>query len=98
VRIGVTGPANVATLLRFAVRCGVGNSMRVLSSRGAAMLRLLNEAAPDAIVRDLAAGAGAGEIDLHFFPFGGVAKAARWANAVRNRAFTIEAVGFRVEA
>ncbi|MFI4989037.1 MAG: hypothetical protein ACHQF3_16545, partial [Alphaproteobacteria bacterium] len=28
VRIGLAGPASVATLLKFAVRCGIGNSLR----------------------------------------------------------------------
>jgi methylenetetrahydrofolate reductase (NADPH) len=99
VRIGVTGPASVTTLLRFAVRCGVGNSMRILSTRGSAVGRLLRDAAPDAILRDLAAGStGERRPGVHFFPFGGVARAARWANAVRDGAIALEAGGgFRVE-
>jgi methylenetetrahydrofolate reductase (NADPH) len=94
VRIGVTGPASAATLLRSAVRCGIGNSMRMLSARGVAVARLLHEAAPDAILRDLAGRtAAAGPLGVHFFPFGGVARAARWANACRGGAVVLDPSG-----
>ena len=82
VRIGLAGPANVATLVRFAIRCGVANSIRALTGRADRFLRLVGDSAPDALVRGLAED-GAGIAGLHFFPFGGVAKTARWANALK---------------
>ncbi len=99
VHIGLTGPASVPTLLRFALRCGVGNSMRALSTRGGAMLRLIGDSAPDATLRALAAARLANAAKIHFFPFGGLAKAARFANAVRDGAFALDATGpgFRVD-
>jgi methylenetetrahydrofolate reductase (NADPH) len=102
VRIGLAGPANIATLVRFAIRCGVTNSIRALTGRADRFLRLVSDSAPDALVRGIAeaaetAGADApllaGVAGFHFFPFGGVAKTARWANAVKRGRFRIAAGG-----
>ena len=68
-RIGVAGPASVKTLLRFAARCGVGASAKVMSKYGTSILNLLNTAGPDPIIKELAAGlhpAVNGEVRLHF--------------------------------
>lgn len=94
VRIGLAGPANVATLVRYAIRCGVTNSIRALTGRADRFLRLVSDRAPDALVRGLAEdGAAAGIAGLHFFPFGGVAKTARWANALKRGRFHANAGG-----
>ena len=79
-RIGLAGPASVATLAKFAVRCGVGRSLRALASGHTAFARILTEAAPDALIDGLVAGeAESGKIDgLHIFMFGGVARTAAW--------------------
>jgi methylenetetrahydrofolate reductase (NADPH) len=86
VRIGLAGPAGLATLMKFALRCGVGNSIRALSLRGPAIARLLTEAGPDRVIRDLAqahnAGQAPGLAGLHFFPFGGFTRTADWARSV----------------
>jgi methylenetetrahydrofolate reductase (NADPH) len=84
VRIGITGPANPATLLKFALRCGVGNSVRALHRQAGRFTRLLTETAPDALVDDLVSAAAEGKIRLpefHIFPFGGLRTAARWIRA-----------------
>ncbi len=91
-RIGLAGPANVATLVRYAIRCGVTNSIRALTGRADRFLRLVSDSAPDALVRSLAED-GAGLAGLHFFPFGGVAKTARWANALKRGRFRANASG-----
>lgn len=81
VRIGVAGPASVKTLLRFAARCGVGTSAKVMKKYGLSITNLLGSAGPDPFLADLAAGldpAVHGEVRLHFYPFGGVAKTAGW--------------------
>jgi methylenetetrahydrofolate reductase (NADPH) len=98
VRIGLAGPANVATLLRFAVRCGVGNSIRALTSRADRLLRLVTDNAPDSLVRSIAEAKemAARVAGLHFFPFGGVAKTARWANAVKHGRFRLVPGGLDV--
>ncbi|WP_309083025.1 methylenetetrahydrofolate reductase [Chelativorans sp.] len=81
VRIGVAGPASVKTLLRFAARCGVGASAKVMSKYGLSITKLLNTAGPDPIIHDLAAGLDPkvhGSVTLHFYPFGGVKATAEW--------------------
>jgi methylenetetrahydrofolate reductase (NADPH) len=81
VRIGVPGPASVKTLLRFAARCGVGASASVMAKYGVSLTQLLNTAGPDALVSELAGSidpAKHGEVFLHFYPFGGLAKTAQW--------------------
>jgi methylenetetrahydrofolate reductase (NADPH) len=80
VRVGIAGPATVATLAKFAVRCGIGGSLRALARGHTAFARILAEAGPDALVdalvdeedRDF-------PIDgLHVFTFGGVRRTAAW--------------------
>jgi methylenetetrahydrofolate reductase (NADPH) len=81
VRVGVPGPASVKTLLRFAARCGVGASASVMAKYGVSITKLLNTAGPDALISELAASlepARHGEVFLHFYPFGGLAKTAQW--------------------
>lgn len=86
VRVGVAGPASIRTLLTFAMRCGVGNSLRVLLNQPQSIGRLLRDVPPDALVCELAEGLGAaaqsGSASLHLFPFGGVAKAGEWRRRV----------------
>jgi methylenetetrahydrofolate reductase (NADPH) len=86
VRVGVPGPANVKTLLRFAARCGVGASTKVMSKYGVSITRLLTTAGPDALIEDLARGlspARHGEVLLHFYPFGGLKTTAEWVRDYR---------------
>jgi methylenetetrahydrofolate reductase (NADPH) len=83
VRIGVAGPASVATLAKFAVRCGIGASLRALARGHTAFARILTEASPDALIEALVAGEPARTpVDaLHIFTFGGVRRTAEWARA-----------------
>jgi methylenetetrahydrofolate reductase (NADPH) len=60
IRAGLAGPAKLATLLRFAVRCGVGPSMKALGSKPGAFAKLLGEQGPEPLLAQLA-GAAAGE-------------------------------------
>jgi methylenetetrahydrofolate reductase (NADPH) len=85
VRVGVAGPARVATLAKFAVRCGIGASLRALARGHTAFARILTQASPDALIADLVAGddASAPIEGLHVFTFGGVRRAAQWIRAAR---------------
>jgi methylenetetrahydrofolate reductase (NADPH) len=101
VRLGLAGPASLTTLMKFAARCGVGASARAIASRGASLARLLVEAGPDPVIRDLAVGLDAdrsGPIDLHFFPFGGFARTVRWVRAAAEGRFKLasSASGFEI--
>ena len=80
VRVGLAGPATVATLAKFAVRCGIGASLRALARGHTAFARILAEAGPDTLISALVAGEDPGwPIDgLHVFTFGGIRRTAEW--------------------
>jgi methylenetetrahydrofolate reductase (NADPH) len=88
VRVGIAGPASVATLARFAVRCGIGASLRALARGHTAFARIMVEAGPDALIAELVNGEGTtASIDgLHVFTFGGVRRTAEWIRAARHLA------------
>jgi methylenetetrahydrofolate reductase (NADPH) len=89
VRIGLAGPAKSTTLIKFAVRCGIGNSIRALMRRPGTVAGLLTTTTPDDILEDLGArigpehGAVAG---THLFVFGGLKSTSEWLEAARSRA------------
>jgi methylenetetrahydrofolate reductase (NADPH) len=79
--IGLAGPATPATLTKFALRCGIGNSMRALRGQIGRFGRLLVDAGPDEVMRGLEAApraATAAIAGFHVFPFGGLRKSANW--------------------
>jgi methylenetetrahydrofolate reductase (NADPH) len=80
IRVGIAGPATIATLAKFAVRCGIGASLHALGRGQTAFARILTEATPDALIAALVAGEERGPaIDgLHVFTFGGVRQTAAW--------------------
>ena len=86
VRVGVAGPASLASLMKFALRCGVGNSIRALSIHGAAIARLTATGDPLAMLGDVADGVAAEPVlapeGIHVFAFGGAARTARWMLAL----------------
>jgi methylenetetrahydrofolate reductase (NADPH) len=102
VRVGLAGPASITTLLKFALRCGIGESVRALKSHRESIVRLLMEAGPDDVLRQLARFAaehGPGQFaGIHFFSFGGFARTARWIRSVQDGRFEIvpDRPGFRV--
>ena len=83
VRIGIAGPATIATLAKFAVRCGIGESLRALARGHTAFARILAETGPDALVDAVAADEDPRcPIDgLHILTFGGVRRTAEWIQA-----------------
>jgi len=98
VHVGVPGPATLKTLLAYARMCGIGNSMRVLTRQAGNLLRLARLSYPDALISALAAARAAdpgSRIErLHLYPFGGLARTARWLEGVRSGAFTLAEDGF----
>jgi methylenetetrahydrofolate reductase (NADPH) len=84
--VGLAGPATPATLTKFALRCGIGNSMRSLRSQIGRFGRLLTDTGPDAIMHGLQsapAAATASIAGFHLFPFGGLRKAGAWLRNYR---------------
>jgi methylenetetrahydrofolate reductase (NADPH) len=82
VHLGVAGPAKLQTLIKFAIACGVGPSLKVLQKRAKDVSKLLLPFEPTALVTDLAAHKAANPdfaIErLHFFPLGGIKANADW--------------------
>jgi methylenetetrahydrofolate reductase (NADH) len=87
IRVGIAGPATIATLAKFAVRCGIGASLRALGRGHAAFARILVEAGPDGLIDALVAEEDpAAPIDgLHLYTFGGLRRTAEWIRARTRR-------------
>lgn len=83
VHIGVAGPAKLQTLIKFAIACGVGPSLKVLQKRALDVTKLLLPYEPTEFVAELAAHKAAnpdfGIEAVHFFPLGGIKTNATWA-------------------
>lgn len=82
VHIGVAGPAKLQTLIKFAIACGVGPSLRVLQKRAMDVTKLLLPYEPTEFVGALAAHKAKnpdfGIESVHFFPLGGIKTNATW--------------------
>ncbi|MEM9576293.1 MAG: methylenetetrahydrofolate reductase [Pseudomonadota bacterium] len=83
VHIGIAGPAKLQTLIKFAVACGVGPSLKVLQKRAMDVTKLLVPYEPTEVLRALAAHKAAHAdfniTNVHFFPLGGIKTNATWA-------------------
>lgn len=100
IRIGLAGPTNLTTLLKYAQRCGVRASIGGVAKHAGLVKHLFGVSAPDAIVRVLAAENAAGALGVagvHFFSFGGVAATSKWAAHAAQGHFALEGEGFSVE-
>ncbi|MEM7239460.1 MAG: methylenetetrahydrofolate reductase [Pseudomonadota bacterium] len=84
IHIGVAGPAKLQTLIKFAIACGVGPSLRVLQRRAADVTKLVLPFTPEEVLNDLAAHKAAHpdfNIEhVHFFPLGGIKKSAEFTS------------------
>ena len=83
IHIGIAGPAKLQTLIKFAIACGVGPSLKVLQKRAMDVTKLLLPYEPTDVVADLAAHKAANPdfniSHVHFFPLGGIKTNATWA-------------------
>ena len=83
VHIGVAGPAKLQTLIKFAIACGVGPSLKVLQKRAMDVSKLLLPYTPNDFLGELAAHAAKTPdfniTKVHFFPLGGIKTNANWA-------------------
>ena len=86
IHIGIAGPAKLQTLIRFAIACGVGASLKVLQKRAMDVTKLLLPYEPNDIITQLAAYKAKNPdfniSHVHFFPLGGIKTNANWA--IRN--------------
>ena len=86
-RVGVAGPADRGLLIKYALICGVGNSLKMLQKRSDLAMNTLSGETPETVIRELAAAQAAdptlGMSGIHFFTFGSLAKSAQWAATQR---------------
>ncbi|KIQ67687.1 methylenetetrahydrofolate reductase [Wenxinia marina] len=82
IHIGIAGPAKLQTLIKFAIACGVGPSLKVLQKRAMDVTKLVMPYEPDEVLTALAAHKAAhpgfGIEQVHFFPLGGIKTCAKW--------------------
>ncbi|WIY24661.1 methylenetetrahydrofolate reductase [Parasedimentitalea psychrophila] len=83
IHIGIAGPAKLQTLIKFAIACGVGASLKVLQKRAMDVTKLLLPYEPTDVLTKLAAHKAANPdfnvTNVHFFPLGGIKTNANWA-------------------
>ncbi len=83
VHIGIAGPAKLQTLIKFAIACGVGPSLKVLQKRAMDVTKLVLPYEPTDVLTELAAHKAANAdcniTNVHFFPLGGIKTNANWA-------------------
>ena len=84
IHVGVAGPTKLQTLIKFAIACGVGPSLKVLQKRAMDLGKLLVPYEPTEVVAELAAYKAAHPQSLieqiHVFPLGGINPSAEWMN------------------
>jgi methylenetetrahydrofolate reductase (NADPH) len=86
IRVGIPGPATIKTLFRFAQVSGIGPSMRFIAKQAKNVAKLMTVQSPHILLDDLAQGMAADKDCMikhfHFYPFGGFAKTAAYAQAI----------------
>lgn len=98
VHAGMAGPTPISKLLKFAVHCGVGNSVSSLVKNMGAVASLTGLAAgPDemllGLVRGCAGHTGSLVVQPHVYSFGGALATADWLRAVMAGAYDLSADG-----
>lgn len=83
IHIGIAGPAKLQTLIKFAIACGVGPSLKVLQKRAMDVTKLLLAYEPTQVLTELANYKAQNPdfniTHVHFFPLGGIKTNAKWA-------------------
>ena len=86
VYVGMAGPTDAATLLRFAQRCGVSASLRAMGAQGMGAVRLFMHTDPSeqlsAVAQYCLRHPDCNVVGAHLFSFGAAAKSAAWMNRV----------------
>ena len=82
IHIGIAGPAKLQTLIKFAIACGVGPSLKVLQKRATDVTKLLLPYEPIEVLSELADHKAKNSdfniTNVHFFPLGGIKTNAKW--------------------
>ena len=78
VNIGIPGPAKLQTMIKFAISCGVGPSLKVLEKKAKDLTKLILPYKPIKLLNELNSfiveNPSCKVNSLHFFPLGGITK------------------------
>ena len=89
--IGVAGPAKLQTMIKFALMCGVGPSIRVLEKRAKDLTKLILPYSPLQFLLELAQykkeNINSNICSVHFFPLGGIKKTTEFLSEIRTLEF-----------
>lgn len=104
VHVGLAGPAPIGKLVRYAIHCGIGASLKAAVTRSN-LVSTLSKAVRSvdelvvALVRDRTPAGPVVLVQPHFFSFGGCLATARWICAVGEGDFEMhaDAAGFDVK-
>jgi methylenetetrahydrofolate reductase (NADPH) len=84
IHVGIAGPTKLQTLIKFAIACGVGPSLKVLQKRAMDLSKLLVPYEPTEVIAGLADYKAANPNSLieqiHVFPLGGINPSAECMN------------------
>lgn len=90
VHVGLAGPAKLQTLIKYAISCGVGPSLKVLQKRALDVTRLLVPYEPTDLLAQLERYRASHPESLirraHLFPLGGIEAAVDWCRRQTARA------------
>lgn len=93
VHVGIAGPTPLPKLVKFAMQCGVGASLRAVMKNMASMSKMARLAtSPDEMLVGLVQGTDNGPTHLvkpHFFAFGGTLATAQWLRRVTEGRFEL---------
>ena len=101
IRAGIAGPAPLSKLIKFAMRCGIGASLRTVMRNLSAVSGVAELATtPEQhLMRLMQLPNSSRVVAPHFFCFGGVLETAHWINRIVAGHFVIDGTGttFQVE-
>jgi methylenetetrahydrofolate reductase (NADPH) len=95
---GIAGPAPLSKLIKFAMRCGIGASLRTVMRNLSAVSGIAELATtPEQhVMRLMQLSSATRIIAPHFFCFGGVLETAQWINQVVSGHFAIDAAELKL--
>lgn len=97
VHVGLAGPTSPTRLLKFAIQCGIGASLRLVSNVEALAGLTGLATGPDemllGILRGCATCEGSRIVQPHVYSFGGALETARWLRSVMEGAFELTSDG-----
>jgi methylenetetrahydrofolate reductase (NADPH) len=92
IHAGIAGPAPLSKLIKFAMRCGIGASLRVVMHNlsGVNDIAELATTPEQHVMRLMQLPSPTRVVAPHFFGFGGVLETARWINLIASGRFSID--------